>query len=85
MSAIRSVGRRPVILISCLGLSLDHLFMALAPTVELLFVGRIVSGITSATLAVGGGLGLLGLGVVPPGGEEQAHLGQIRPLLGEAG
>ena len=44
-------GRRPVILISCLGLSLDHLFMALAPTVELLFVGRIVSGITSATLA----------------------------------
>ena len=44
-------GRRPVILISCLGLSLDHLFMALAPTVELLFVGRMISGITSATLA----------------------------------
>jgi|FEC22Drversion2_1045045.scaffolds.fasta_scaffold00388_7 MFS transporter, DHA1 family, tetracycline resistance protein len=44
-------GRRPVILISCLGLSLDHMFMALAPTVELLFVGRIISGITSATLA----------------------------------
>ena len=36
-------GRRPVILISCLGLALDHLFMALAPTVELLLVGRIVS------------------------------------------
>jgi MFS transporter, DHA1 family, tetracycline resistance protein len=44
-------GRRPVILISCLGLSLDHVFMAIAPTLGLLYVGRIVSGITSATIS----------------------------------
>ncbi|WP_422036171.1 TCR/Tet family MFS transporter [Reyranella sp.] len=43
-------GRRPVILISCLGLGLDYVFMALAPSLLLLFVGRVVSGITSATI-----------------------------------
>lgn len=43
-------GRRPVILISCLGLGLDYIFMALAPSLLLLLVGRIVSGITSATI-----------------------------------
>lgn len=44
-------GRRPVILISCLGLGLDYIFMALAPSLLLLLVGRIVSGITSATIS----------------------------------
>lgn len=43
-------GRRLVILISCLGLSLVHVFVALAPTVELLLLVRIISGITSATI-----------------------------------
>jgi DHA1 family tetracycline resistance protein-like MFS transporter len=45
------VGRRPVILISCLGLGLDYVFMALAPSLGWLFVGRVISGITSASLA----------------------------------
>jgi MFS transporter, DHA1 family, tetracycline resistance protein len=44
-------GRRPVILISCLGLGLDYIFMAVAPSLTLLFVGRIISGITAATIA----------------------------------
>jgi MFS transporter, DHA1 family, tetracycline resistance protein len=43
-------GRRPVILISCLGLGLDYVFMAVAPSLTLLFIGRIVSGITAATI-----------------------------------
>jgi len=43
-------GRRPVILLSTLGLSLDHAVMALAPNVETLIVGRTISGVTSATL-----------------------------------
>ncbi len=43
-------GRRPVILISCLGLGLDYIFMALAPSLLLLLVGRVISGITSATI-----------------------------------
>ncbi|QDH68779.1 TCR/Tet family MFS transporter [Marilutibacter alkalisoli] len=42
-------GRRPVILLSCLGLGLDFVFMALAPTLAWLLVGRIISGITSAS------------------------------------
>ncbi len=44
-------GRRPVILISCLGLGLDYIFMAVAPSLTLLFVGRIISGITAATIS----------------------------------
>ena len=41
-------GRRPVILLSCLGLGADFVFMALAPSLAWLFVGRIISAITSA-------------------------------------
>ena len=43
------VGRRPVILLSCLGLGLDYVIMALAPTVQWLFVGRMLSGITASS------------------------------------
>lgn len=42
-------GRRPVILISCLGLGLDFIFMALAPNLAWLFVGRVISAATSAS------------------------------------
>jgi len=42
-------GRRPVILVSCLGLGLDFIFMALAPNLAWLFVGRIISAMTSAS------------------------------------
>src|SRR6267378_6289311 len=44
-------GRRPVILISNLGLGLDYLVMALAPSLAWLFVGRIISGITAASFS----------------------------------
>jgi DHA1 family tetracycline resistance protein-like MFS transporter len=46
-------GRRPVILVSCLGLGLDYVLMALAPSLTWLFVGRLVSGITSASVSTG--------------------------------
>jgi MFS transporter, DHA1 family, tetracycline resistance protein len=42
-------GRRPVILLSCLGLGIDFIFMALAPNLAWLFVGRLVSAATSAS------------------------------------
>ena len=42
-------GRRPVILLSCFGLGIDFIFMALAPSLAWLFVGRIISAITSAS------------------------------------
>jgi DHA1 family tetracycline resistance protein-like MFS transporter len=44
-------GRRPVILLSNFGLGLDYIVMALAPTLSWLFVGRVISGITSATFS----------------------------------
>ena len=45
-------GRRPVILLSNLGLGLDYVLMALAPSLWVLFVGRILSGITAASFSV---------------------------------
>ncbi|SHM14624.1 TCR/Tet family MFS transporter [Mucilaginibacter sp. OK098] len=42
-------GRRPVLLCSLLGFSVDYLFSAFAPTIAWLFVGRIVAGITGAS------------------------------------
>ncbi|HVI57010.1 MAG TPA: TCR/Tet family MFS transporter [Luteibacter sp.] len=42
-------GRRPVVLLSNLGLGLDFVLMAVAPSLWLLFVGRIISGITAAS------------------------------------
>lgn len=44
-------GRRPVILFSTLGLGLDYVFMALAPSVGWLFVGRVISGFTAASFS----------------------------------
>jgi len=44
-------GRRPVILISCLGLGLDYIFMAMAPSLRWLFVGRLISGITASNIS----------------------------------
>src|SRR5438270_3713160 len=43
-------GRRPVILLSNLGLGLDYVVMALAPSISWLFLGRIISGITSSSI-----------------------------------
>ncbi|MBL7889633.1 MAG: TCR/Tet family MFS transporter [Bacteroidia bacterium] len=42
-------GRRPVLLLSLLGLGLDYIFMAFAPTIAWLFVGRILAGISGAS------------------------------------
>jgi DHA1 family tetracycline resistance protein-like MFS transporter len=44
-------GRRPVLLISISGLGLDFLFMAFAPSLGWLFVGRLISGTTSGVFS----------------------------------
>ena len=44
-------GRRPIILLSCFGLGVDYIVMALAPTLSWLFVGRIISGITASNIS----------------------------------
>ncbi|NOT50363.1 MAG: TCR/Tet family MFS transporter [Chitinophagaceae bacterium] len=43
-------GRRPVLLASLFAFAIDYVFMALAPTYGLLFFGRIISGITGASV-----------------------------------
>jgi len=47
-------GRRPVILISCFGLGLDYIVMALAPNIGWLLFGRILSGICSSSFTTAG-------------------------------
>jgi DHA1 family tetracycline resistance protein-like MFS transporter len=42
-------GRRPVLLFSLLGFGIDYIFLALAPTIGWLFIGRIIAGITGAS------------------------------------
>lgn len=42
-------GRRPILLISLLGLGVDYIFLAFAPTLFWLFVGRIIAGISGAS------------------------------------
>jgi DHA1 family tetracycline resistance protein-like MFS transporter len=44
-------GRRPVLLLSTLGLGLDYILMAVAPNLAWLFIGRLLSGITAATFS----------------------------------
>ncbi len=43
-------GRRPVIMASCLGLAIDYVFVALAPSIAWLFIGRILCGMTASTM-----------------------------------
>ena len=47
-------GRRTILLISNFGLAVDFLFMAFAPTLGWLFVGRVLNGMTAASFSTGG-------------------------------
>jgi MFS transporter, DHA1 family, tetracycline resistance protein len=44
-------GRRPVVLASNFGLGLDYLIMALAPSLAILYIGRLISGAAAASFA----------------------------------
>ena len=43
-------GRRPIILLSLLGFTIDYIFLALSPNIIWLFIGRIIAGITGASI-----------------------------------
>lgn len=45
-------GRRPLLLLSCLGLGLDYVLMASATSLPMLMVGRLISGVTASTFSV---------------------------------
>lgn len=46
------LGRRPVLLISLAGAAVNYLFLALAPNLWMLFIGRAIAGLTSANMSV---------------------------------
>ena len=46
------IGRRPVLLISLAGAAINYLFLAFAPSLWLLLLGRAIAGLTSANIAV---------------------------------
>jgi DHA1 family tetracycline resistance protein-like MFS transporter len=47
-------GRRPVLLASLFGFGIDYLFLALAPSLWWLFVGRIIAGVMGASFTTAG-------------------------------
>jgi DHA1 family tetracycline resistance protein-like MFS transporter len=71
-------GRRPVILISCAGLGLDFILMALAPNLWWLLVGRVISGITAASFSTAGAY----ISDVTPPEERAASFGIIGAAFG---
>jgi DHA1 family tetracycline resistance protein-like MFS transporter len=71
-------GRRPVILLSCLGLGLDYIFMALAPSLAWLFLGRVISGITAASFSTAGAY----IADVTPADKRAAGFGVIGAAFG---
>lgn len=42
-------GRRPILLISLFGLGIDYIFLAIAPSIGWLFLGRIIAGLGGAS------------------------------------
>ena len=71
-------GRRPVILLSNLGLGLDYVLMALAPSLSWLFVGRLVSGITSSSFSTASAY----IADVTPEDERAAKFGMLGAAFG---
>ena len=46
-------GRRPILLCSLFGFGIDYLFLAFAPSIGWLFVGRAIAGMTGASITTG--------------------------------
>jgi len=71
-------GRRRVILLSNLGLGLDYVLMAVAPTLWWLFIGRVISGITSSSFGTAGAY----IADVTPPGERAKRFGLLGVAFG---
>jgi DHA1 family tetracycline resistance protein-like MFS transporter len=71
-------GRRPLILMSNFGLGLDYILMALAPTLVWLFVGRVISGITAASISTAYAY----IADVTPGEKRAARFGLLGVAFG---
>lgn len=71
-------GRRPIILLSNIGLGLDYILMALAPSLAWLFVGRVISGITAASVSTAGAY----IADVTPSEQRAAKFGLLGAAFG---
>jgi MFS transporter, DHA1 family, tetracycline resistance protein len=71
-------GRRPIVLLSNLGLGLDYIVMALAPTVAWLFLGRAISGLASSSFSTAGAY----IADVTPAEHRAAAFGKIGMAFG---
>src|SRR4026208_2147874 len=71
-------GRRPVVLLSNLGLGLDYIVMALGPNAVWLIIGRTISGIASSSFSTAGAY----IADVTPVEERAAAYGKIGMVFG---
>ncbi len=71
-------GRRPVLLGSLAGAAVDYILMAYAPTLSLLLMGRVLSGVTGASMAVANAY----LADVSDQHERSADFGMVAAALG---
>jgi DHA1 family tetracycline resistance protein-like MFS transporter len=71
-------GRKPVLLVSLGGAAIDYLFMAHAPTLSLLFLGRAIAGITGASMAVASAV----VTDLTPQDERARRFGQLSACFG---
>jgi DHA1 family tetracycline resistance protein-like MFS transporter len=71
-------GRRPVVLLSNLGLGLDYIVMALAPNVAWLVVGRVISGMAASSFSTAGAY----IADVTPPEQRAAAFGKIGMVFG---
>lgn len=72
------IGRRPVLLLSLTGAVLDYLFMAVAPTLGWLFLGRAIAGISGANMAVTSAY----IADVTPEDQRSRRFGQLGACVG---
>ncbi|MFK8079568.1 MAG: TCR/Tet family MFS transporter [Granulosicoccus sp.] len=71
-------GRRPILLVSLLVMCLDYLVMAVAGSIWLLFIGRLVGGITAATQSTAAAY----IADITPGEDKSARFGAMGAAFG---
>jgi len=71
-------GRRPVLLASLAGAALDYSIMAIAPALWVLYVGRLIAGVTGATSTVAGAY----IADVTDGESRARHFGYLSACFG---
>ena len=71
-------GRHPVLLVSLAGAAVDYAIMATAPVLWVLYIGRVVAGVTGATSAVAGAY----IADVTEGDARARHFGFMNACFG---